>query len=442
MSKTYRRIRFIGYVLPTTPADLVPIGNPSTPGMAVAGNYLADDDVETDIRQRIAILKNAVDTARDRLPPDEADVINVFVAPEFFYHGPRGPYIYRHPAEDPVVALRKQLAETFAPADYPNWTFLCGTAVTTRVDAIETVLDSDPVRTRNSVVENLARQWEAAFGPLKNVIYDMLINFIQNCHAYPSCEVRNRVVIVSNIPVQTPDAGEPTRLMTSEKYYVSNEDFLLYETSGKRVITEQMTAYPFIDLSAGDAKRSDFDEYAIFRQNGIDTGHGSGQAFMDYGVEICLDHSDTRLRRNIDNEPESIDGIHVQLIPSCGMQIMLPNVAAARHGFVFNCDGQSALGDAPRGRAVIDGVNCLYASYVDVSQPKYAAHSQLARVAEPAKGGDPNAPQATNATFETLNPDDITVLPVEALASLDCHFAGGPGEVHIYGLGEPYELFL
>lgn len=38
-TNNYSTIRFIGYTIPTTPADMVAIGNPNGPG-AVAGTYL------------------------------------------------------------------------------------------------------------------------------------------------------------------------------------------------------------------------------------------------------------------------------------------------------------------------------------------------------------------------------------------------------------------
>ena len=56
MGNTYSKIRFIGYAIPTTPARLISIGNPNGPG-AVAGTNLANTDVQTDITDRIAILK-------------------------------------------------------------------------------------------------------------------------------------------------------------------------------------------------------------------------------------------------------------------------------------------------------------------------------------------------------------------------------------------------
>lgn len=437
------KIRFIGYTIPTTPAGVIPIGNPNGPG-AVAGTYLGNLDWHTDALARIEVLKHAVNTAKAKLNGDTSrDVINLFVAPEFFFHGDQGPYVYAESAGDPVDTILKELAAAFPEKDYPNWTFLFGTAITAKIKKIEEVYQDDSTLVRNAVVKALAEQWLAAFGPLNGVVFDMLVNFIKNCHGYPCLEVRNRALIVSSIPLDGAAVPLNTRTMTTEKYFVSNEDFILYDVTGRTdVVTEQMTAYPMIDLSAGDLKQSAYDKYAIFRQN---YGVTNIPAAMDFGVEICLDHSDVRLRRNIDNEPFPLptDGIDVQVIPSCGMQINLASVAADTNGFVFNCDGQYPL-DASVGTAkqgTLNGVLCIYANNVNPTNSNYAGHTQLARVANPAVGDNPNKKGASNATFQTLETTDIAILTVPEIPILSQYFAGGAGQVHIYGLDNPYTLY-
>lgn len=42
---SYERVRFIGYAIPTTPADMVAVGDPNGPG-AVAGTYRASADFD------------------------------------------------------------------------------------------------------------------------------------------------------------------------------------------------------------------------------------------------------------------------------------------------------------------------------------------------------------------------------------------------------------
>lgn len=131
-----RKIRFIGYAIPTTPSNLVSIGDPNGPG-AVAGTYLGYHDsnshleeiIQNDIQGRIDIVKNAVDTARENLP-DGDEVINLFVAPEFYFHGTRGPYIFSDPKFDPIHIVKEKVKKTFTPQDYPHlhtarWTEMC-----------------------------------------------------------------------------------------------------------------------------------------------------------------------------------------------------------------------------------------------------------------------------------------------------------------------------
>lgn len=298
----------------------------------------------------------------------------LYVAPEFYFHGTQGPYLYGHDDPDPADFILDELRQAFPASDFPDWTLVCGSAITSRVQDIGAILASNSTQVRNAVVQSLSEQWLAAFGPLNGVVFDMLVNFIKNCHGYPCMEVRNRAMIVSNVALDTPTHSLGADRMTCEKYFVSNEDFILYDTTGRKdVVTEQMTAYPFIDLSHGDLKATAKDKYAIFRQN---YGPENFPQYVDFGVEICLDHSDVRLRRNIDHEPwpQPVDALHVQIIPSCGMQIAAPSVAADAMGFVFNCDGQYAL-DATNGTAsagLQSGVQCVYANYIDSTNPAYA----------------------------------------------------------------------
>lgn len=443
-SAMHSKIRFIGYTIPTTPANMVAIGNPNGPG-AVAGTYLASADLASDIAARIAVLKNAVDAAKQALQgQDNSDeVTNVFLAPEFFFHGQQGPYLFDSASQDPVELILHELAGVFTKEEYPNWTFVFGSAITAQVENIASIYADTSTSVRNRVVEALSKQWLAAYGPLQNVVFDMLVNFIKNCHSYPSLEVRNRALIISNIALDTPAKSLNTNAMTSEKYYCSNEDFLLYDVSGNtNIVTEQMTAYPYIDLSNGDLKQSAFDKYAIFRQN---YGTDNIPNYVDFGIEVCLDHSDVRLRSNIDNEPFPANGdaLHVQLIPSCGMQISLASIAADSNGFVFNCDGQYALDSivSQAQQGIVNGVNCIYANYVDAQNNNYAGHTQLARVATPAQGGDPNRQTSQNATLQQLQASDLTIITPPYLVNLNHHFAGGIGQVHIYGKDQPYTLY-
>ncbi|GEM_PF-1999084 len=461
-TSTYSKIRFIGYAIPTNPGNSKPAPPPAT-----AGTYMGDLDNTTDITARVQVMKNAVDTAKASLPPDPpGEVINVFVAPEFFFGGRRGAYIWDpifKTEGDPLITLQTQLAAAFPVADYPDWTFVCGTMPSARVVEWEKVADEPLTNVRNNVVRGLTEQWDAAFGPMQQAIQVMLVGFIQNCRANPSLTVHCRSVVHSNIGLGLFDDEQIVQTLNTQKTFASYEDFVLYDPSrtaefmGPAVITEPMVAYPNIDLSNGDLKRAADDNYAIFRQFISPTG------WFNMGVEVCLDHNNYRLRRNIVNNPfhppknadptlRLASAIHVHIIPAMGGFIIPPAIAAGADGFVFNCDGQFAIGDPNNAGtptvATTDtanvNLNCLFVdyNYVDSQQTTYQAHTQFARVATPAHTGDPHDGNATTVELTANDAADVSVVPVKppAAVTLDHYFAGGPGAIHIYGATTPLEI--
>jgi len=437
-TSAYEKVRFVGYAIPTTPADMIAVGDPNGTG-SVAGTYRASPDTSIDIDARLRQLKEAVDATVSVLPdPPDPTVLTVFVAPEFYWHGRMGPYVFSRDEEDPAELILTALQAAFPVRDYPHFLFVFGSVITTRVDDLEAVFAASSTRVRNDVVKALGQSWRATSGPLSLVILDMIVDFVKNCHAYPNVEVRNRALIVSGGDLNgvLDEFGSAT--LTTEKYFDSNEDFLLWDVTNQPVITEQMTAYPVLDLSGGDFKKDAHDSKAIFRVG--------ASAPSNVAVEICLDHTDRRLRKSIDRNPwpERADGIDLHIVPSCGMQLHPSAVAARAGGWAFNCDGQYGLG-VPLSAGVaqsgeIAGVTCVYADYVSPADAVYSAHSQLARVGRAAKVGDEMAPGAMNAGFDAVPDVDVRIIPVPAIADLDGYFSGGAGALHIYGTVNPLPM--
>ncbi|MET0811676.1 MAG: hypothetical protein ABWY03_01390 [Microbacterium sp.] len=433
----YDKVRFIGYAVPTTPADMVAVGDPNGSG-AVAGTYRGVEDFASDIAFRADVLQAAVDAAKAALPAEETNVLNVFLAPEFFWHGTMGPYVHKPGEPDPADEILALLQSRFPADGYPDFLLVLGSVISAEVGDIDTVLAASTTTVRNDIVRALGEGWNAADGPLADVIFDMFVNFVKNGHAYPQVEVRNRALVISGTPVSGVLGGFEATALTTEKYFDSNEDFLLWDVTGKPVITEQMTAYPVIDISAGDFKSSPEDPYAVFRLG--------DDAPVDIAVEVCLDHSDHRIRKGVARNPwpERDGGIDLHLIPSCGMQLHTPSVGARAGGWAFNCDGQYPLGDVSQAgtpqRAVVSGVASAYTDYFDASSSAYGAHTQLARVKTAAVGSAQHGVGAHDAVFEPAPEVSVTVLPVTQGAAFDEFFAGGPGAVHIYGLTDPLPL--
>lgn len=430
-------VRFIGYAISTFPAHL-------RDGLG-GGEYLGNVSVERDLEMRVCILKNAIDTAKAQLPVNEntGNVNNIFLVPEFFFHGPQGPYLFSHADEDPMVTLGKLLAQYFPVSDYSDWTLVLGTAITAKVADTKRLFESSSVRVRNETVKFLIDQERKARSALSQVVTNTLKSFIQNCQNIPDVAVRGRTPIFSHIPLVVIPTAAESNWMTSEKYYLSTEDFVLYSTVGRHnIVTEQMVAYPHIDLSDGDVKQHLEDSRAVFGQkNGVEQA-------VRIGVEICLDHEDARLRSNLElrDSPEMSSSVNIQLIPSCGMAIRAGSVAADANGFVFNCDGQYPL-DSTNGTIEygnMGGVLSIYINHNPSPTDAYnyhCAHTQFARVNVAARGNDPNL---SSATFQELDKDDVKCIfvpePHLKYGVLADFFAGGPGAVHIYGYKQGYSL--
>lgn len=441
-SEGFARVRFIGYAIPTAPAMIVPLGNPDR-GSAMGGTYLGLADTAADVGGRLSVMRAAVHAARDALPAGETDVLNVFVAPEFFWHGPQGPYLHATGAPDPARHILERLAAEFPPADYPNWVFVFGTAVTAAADDPREVFSRATTIVRNGVVADLAHRYRQAAADDAAKVFDMIDDYLQWGHAHPVLQVRNRALVVSATPLGSPGGAFAAHTATTDKVFDSAEDLVLWDVTGRDdVVTEQMTAHPYVDLSAGDLKRDPFDPHAILR-----LGTEPGVA-TDIAVEICLDHADARLRGALSRtrwprgEGYADEGIDIQIVPSCGAVLSLGSIASIAGGFAFNVDGQVAAGDSvlPTGSGSVFGVQSAYGNYIDPANPHYRAHTQLAGVVVAAVGDDGRSPSASDAQLARFADDLVTVVPVSAPATLDTFFAGGPGAVHIYGLRAPLPL--
>ncbi len=441
-SEGFARVRFIGYAIPTAPAMIVPLGNPDR-GSAMGGTYLGLADTAADVAGRLGVMRAAVHAARDALPAGETDVLNVFVAPEFFWHGPQGPYLHATGAPDPAELILERLAAEFPAEEYPSWLFVFGTAVTAVADDPREVFSRATTTVRNGVVADLAHRYRQAAADDAAKVFDMIDDYLQWGHAHPVLQVRNRALVVSATSLGSPGGAFAAHTATTDKVFDSAEDLVLWDVTGRGdVVTEQMTAHPYVDLSAGDLKRDPFDPHAILRL-GTDPGVAT-----DIAVEICLDHADARLRGAMSRtrwprDGGSVDeGIDIQIVPSCGAVLSLGSIASIAGGFAFNVDGQLAAGDSimPTGSGSVFGVQSAYGNYVDPANPRYRAHTQLAGVVTAAVGDDGRSPSASDAQLARFADDLVTVVPVTPPATLDTFFAGGPGAVHIYGLRAPLPL--
>lgn len=87
--------------------------------------YLGDADDDVDWKKRCAIMKDAIDTARQHTGIDASEeTLKIFMAPEFFYRGENGAY----PIEK-VTDIALSMKEETDKFDYADWLFVLGTAI-------------------------------------------------------------------------------------------------------------------------------------------------------------------------------------------------------------------------------------------------------------------------------------------------------------------------
>uniref|UniRef100_A0A7S1Y5N1 Uncharacterized protein n=1 Tax=Grammatophora oceanica TaxID=210454 RepID=A0A7S1Y5N1_9STRA len=252
--------------------------------------YMGHANLTLDVQKRLEIMTDAVErayTASDK----SNDTLKVFVAPEFFFRGPNGAYIYEgndanetdlissggtDNTTDAVFDLLFGLEKLAAQARFENWLFLFGTAVVSEALPVED-------------------EWDYLF-----------YNF--------------GIILKGYDPSQTTGEG---KLFLVPKRYVSNMDFLtpqrhtndsiakeLIESSAQELKTEnnnqkQWSPSTHAVLNPYDIKRKYYDRHMwhAYKQNIADLGYSIieyGWFVMDgitFTVEICLDH-DKRIALN------------------------------------------------------------------------------------------------------------------------------------------------
>lgn len=395
---TYTDVQFIGYALPTTPSITAQIGFPSF----VEGQYIGIDPPCADIDARIGMMMHALgQTIASGAVDASPSTLKIFVMPEFTLRGPLGAYDNDPPAVDYFTYFRTQLAKCVADPVWDGWLFVAGTIVETvgYVRGRDPALDREALQ-REQVAVALAAAWASAnanagCAAAANYVFTAMNTFAEFCNDHPLYKVTDTCYVLAGGP---PDADYPEGLSV-QKEFLSSEDFVL-NFCGKG-FTEESCAYPPVPEGHGEDKRTPWDPYSIFTIKGI-----------RFGVEICLDHYNARLRTY--RKPDS-ELVQIQLVPSCGMQIQQPSIIAGAGGLVFNCDGQYSGGGAPAA-TLWNGCN--------------GGHTQLTQVTTPCSAGPP-ATDAVDAGLTTPPVQTVTAVYIDAPAA-SMLYAYGPGEAFVY----------
>jgi len=207
--------------------------------------------------------------------------------------------------------------------------------------------------------------------------------------ADPLCIVRNRALAFT-LSASGPNVtryekqSESTVDLTMGRL-VKTSDGMALDPAG--MITEWIAGYPSISIINGDKQV----EATLLAARYTIKAPSMAPVLVEIGVEICLDHRRKRLRRTVgmtaargtaaDNPP-----LHLQLIPSGGMQILDYSVSAGMNGVIFNSDGCDPILDVytSKGKPIIEGsgtfrqIACgVYASSAQLMVHTDYSHSQL-----------------------------------------------------------------
>lgn len=127
----------------TTTTNMVP--NPeckhlNSYGHVDGGNvqcYMGLVDQEADVHRRLQVMEKAVQRAHE-LSDDSDDTLKIFIAPEFFFRGKNGAYVFDDENESEnscseVCQIMRGLERIVAQAKYKDWLFLFGTVIVSEV---------------------------------------------------------------------------------------------------------------------------------------------------------------------------------------------------------------------------------------------------------------------------------------------------------------------
>lgn len=314
----YTHVQFISWEIYTGPNkgpfpwDMAARGQSYT-GLGGLGDKRIDINGQMeDIEARVAFTSNAMDAAHRLADPTET-TLKVFMAPEFLYRGAGGAYLHdlingwqsTPPADlaaaglpTPYAGLFGSLQQFAGHANYDNWLFVFGTAIS------------------------------ASF-PVRKVDGKWVMDLTQNAEIY------------NTALIQRGGLGNTSDNYASRKHYISGIDFIDWwlaagiHASGNVVPADPAALAPV----EGEIEGS-----ATFTINGINDNAGVP---FPLGLEVCLDHASSggdganpwgRIRT--DNR-----WVKLQLVPSGGMSLvpasirLLPSAGPTPYSYAFNCDG-------------------------------------------------------------------------------------------------------
>lgn len=257
--------------------------------------YSGDSDPKADADLRIALMKEALDAAYAASPnAHKSDVLKLFMAPEFYFRGAKGAYGF-----DTYDYLVEKLCALVKQPKFDDWLVVFGSLlIAFELAPTRAAVDGIAVGGKTQRVQNVVLIQEGgSAGATRVVVKEHMsgIDFVRTSAGF--------------------ELVDPTFSMKTRLSAGLDLGSVSHVPSGKTGAGKEL-------------QTKEYDGLGIFGSRGV-----------CYGVEICLDHGEGRLRKSPVGKGQSY--VQVQLIPSAGMSITDTAVVAMKDGIVFNCDGNS-----------------------------------------------------------------------------------------------------
>jgi len=264
--------------------------------------FLGEVNVSTDLERRLDVMRTAIKQSYDSPNWNRSgNVLKIFMAPEFFWRGPQGAYILDGQFAFHARKVFGELQAYVSNADFKDWIFVMGTAIAVQMD------QSAPWSSSHLNYYNFAPVY---IGGEKRLLlqFKHFISLIDFAGADPQV----------NVPPPVPNPTSPEHRSPCVKAANRTCAATYGEFSAKQ-------ANEMLGLDADEVLHG-----GIFTVNGL-----------TLGLEICLDHKQGVLAKEVSSRFGENGTVAVHLISSAGMNIASGPVVTPKHGPVFLNDGNA-----------------------------------------------------------------------------------------------------
>jgi len=282
---------------------------------------------KVDLSARLVLLREALETALSLETIDTSpSTMKVFMAPEFLLRGPSDACSREDVLGDPChsASMLSQLQALVSGPNWLHWQCLFGTILGGSADVEESGEDASESYNMAILLKGGLQTFEEKS---------------RYCHTFLKRHQNGIDFLQRGIDLEA-------RAVASQS-----------ASKGKRDSVGLASAESLVSVMKS----------AMAREEAFEKPHLAGKTLQDdvnenvvsvsgcsWGVEVCLDHSMARLKKELKERPE-LGPLDVQLVTSCGMDVRKTSVAVRPGGLVLHCDGLHGNGYGAHSSAFVWG---------------------------------------------------------------------------------------